>query len=576
MLIDLAKKYITDVLEGNIVVGKKARQAVERHLSDLNRAEEKGWYFDETEAEIKLTCLSFFRHTSGAWARKPFDIRPEQAFIIYCVFGWKMKETEKRRFRKAYIRTPRKWGKSEFMAAIGLMMLLFDNEESAEVYSAATVRKQALKVFSPACTMMKLAQKEDSDLRKWVRVFESHNNMNITFDNDNIESYFQPISKDADSSEGSRPHCGIVDEYHLHKSDSVVSMLETGMITRSQPILWIITTAGFDTSSPCYEYDMTAAGILNGSKEIDRTFVIIFDMDDEDDWHDTANWQKANTGIPYNCPPLDALIDEHQKAKTEGFSKEIGFRVKNLNQWMSSTTGWIPDEFWLTCKKEFSFEDMRGRICYGGFDFASIRDLNSAFFLFPPEEEGEKFRLKWRIYCPAETIDDPKRNEGKAMYATWEKQGYLIRTDGNAADFDYIVDDVLHIASIVDIDLMGYDRKFALTPVTGLTTEGIEMEPVPQTYDGLTVPIKQVEMLALRGLLEVEKNPVIDWMMGNVALVFGDGDGVRISKLKSADKIDGIAAMLDGFNVFLKAYADPRRRVSVYEEIAQQGLILIK
>jgi len=207
MLIDIAKKYIHDVSKNKILVGQKARFAVERHLNDLKIAKKKGWYFDEIEAEVKLTCLSFFRHTSGAWARKPFDIRPEQAFIIYCVFGWKMIATDQRRFRKAYIRTPRKWGKSEFMAAIGLTMLLFDSEESAEVYSAATVRKQALKVFSPACTMMKLAQKEDSDLRKWVKVFESHNNMTINFDNDNIESYFQPISKDADSSEGSRPHC---------------------------------------------------------------------------------------------------------------------------------------------------------------------------------------------------------------------------------------------------------------------------------------------------------------------------------------------------------------------------------
>lgn len=546
----LAEQYIHDVSKGKIITGEKARLAVERHLNDLKTAKEKGWKFSKTHAEIALFFVCQMRHTKTHWAKKPFNLTPYQAFIIYCLFGWLL-ENGNRRFSKAYIRTPRKWGKSELAAAVGLYMLFADGEPGAEIYSAATTFSQARKVFDPAAAMCRMAKKDDPDIRKSTKVFDSANNCIILFNDGEINNIFRPLSKDSKSSEeGSNPHCGIVDEYHLHPTTEMLDMLETGTGTRRNSLIFIITTPGFDLSYPCYEYDKICVQILKGNIEVDRTFVMIFDMDDGDDWQDETNWVKANPQMSYGLIQIEDLRDGLQKARAEGFSKERAFRVKNLGQWLASQAGWIPEEYYQNAKVHFTLDDMQGQKCYGGLDFARVSDLNSAAFLFPPTAEHPKFRLIFRTYCDEETINDPKKNEGHEAYARWAQAGHLIKTEGNAADWEYIVDDCLSIAHDTGMEVMGYDRRFALMPVTKMVESGIEMIGVSQMFDGMTVPILQYELLFRKGMIEVQDSPVAEWGMGNIVLVNGEGDMVRFSKKNSTGKIDMWSAAIDAMNVF--------------------------
>lgn len=554
-MIALAQAYIKDVTSGRAVVGRKTRLAVERHLSDLKSAKANGWYFDETEAEIALAFISFLRHTKGEHAKKNFRLQPFQAFIIYVLFGWQMAATGKRRFRKAYIRMARKNGKSELAAAIGLYMLIADGEPGAEVYSAATIRDQAKKVFDPAATMMRMAKNEDPDLSKCVKVFDSKNNCLIKFDDGEIPATFTPISMDADTSEGSNPHCGIVDEYHLHKNTNVMDMLETGMGARQQPLLLTITTAGFDMSLPCYEYEMTIIKVLEGEKTIDRTFIMIFDLDEEDDWKDETLFEKANPGIHAGFPSIDYLRDELQKALAEGFSKEKAFRVKNCNQWLSQAVGWITEEYWKAASTPFDLAEMYGRTCWIGMDLARVRDLASVCLFFPPTAEDEKFRFYWRHYCPGDVIDNPKRNEGKISYKKWEKLGILKRCDGNIISEDDIFDDIMEDSKNFDLQTLGFDRKFAYKIISDLKEEGVETLPVPQNSTHLTVPIYQIEALFFGHHVEIQENALMDWEIGNVAMVYEDGDHVRISKKKSPEKIDGVAAMIDAVYAYIQSYS---------------------
>lgn len=571
-MIHLAKQYIQDVTSGKVVVGRKARLAVERHLNDLKIAEEKGWCFDEVEAEIALTFISFLRHTKGEWAKKPFRLQPFQAFIIYCLFGWRDKATGRRRFRKAYIRMARKNGKSELAAAIGCYMLIADGEPGAEVYSAATIRDQAKKVFDPAARMMRMLKNDDPDIARAVKVFDSKNNCLISFDDGEIPSTFNPLSMDADSSEGSSPHFGIVDEYHLHKTTKVIDMLETGMGARSHPLLLVITTAGFDISLPCYGYENTIVKVLEGEIEIDRTFVMIFDIDEEDDWNDPACWVKANPGMPAGFPSMEYLQDEYQKAKAEGFSKEKAFRVKNLNQWLSQSVGWIPEEYWKAAETKFTLEEMQGRRVWIGLDLARTRDLVSLCLLFPPEEEGEKYRAFWKHYAPGALIDDPKRNEGRIAYKRWEKLGLITRIDGNIIDDRVIFDDLMKMDGQFIIEMLGFDRKFAYALIADLTEEEIKCNPVPQNSSGLTVPIFQLEALFFGGHIEVQENELMTWQMGNVVLIYEDGDHVRISKKKSPEKIDGVAAMLDAFHAYMTTYS-AEERATIFDIIGARLLV---
>jgi phage terminase large subunit-like protein len=553
-VIELANTYITLVLEGTIRVGKKARQAVERHLRDLEIAQEKGWVFDETEAVIAMTFVSFLRHTKGEHAKTNFRLQPFQAFMLHQIFGWRMADGT-RRFRKAYIRMARKNGKSELAAAIALYMLVADGEPGAEVYAAATIRDQAKKVFDPAAAMMRMLKKDDAEINRITKVFDSKNNCLIKVDDGQIPGIMVPISMDADTSEGSSPHCGIVDEFHLHKTTNVVDMLETGMGGRKQPLLLEITTAGFDTSLPCYHYEATVLKVLSGEVDIDRTFVMIFDLDDDDDWRDSANWEKANPGLRAGFPSLAYLQDEAQKAQVEGFSKEKAFRVKNCNQWLSQAVGWIPEEDWRSAQADWSLEEMAGRKVFLGLDLAAVSDTASICLLFPPENSDESFRVAWKTYCNEEQVDNPKRNEGRVIYRKWAKEGHLTVSDGNTMDFDLIKEDILDLSNRFEIEALGYDRAFGYYIIQDLTNEGFNCQPISQRAISLTVPIYQVETLIKRGMLEVQRNPMVTWQMGNVVMVYEDGDHCRISKKKSPDKIDCIAALLDAMRAYMDSYA---------------------
>lgn len=572
MQLALAKKYIKDVAAGRITVGKKARLAVERHLSDLKIAKKKGWYFDDTEAEIALVFISYLRHTKGAWAKQPFQLQPHQAFIIYCLFGWRIKGSRLRRFRKIYIRMARKGGKSEFAAAIGLFMLIADGEIGAEVYSAATVLDQARYVFDKAASMARMLKREDPDLQKQMKVFTSKNNCLISVDDGEVPNIFQPLAADPDHDEGSNPSFGIIDEYHLHDDNGTVEMIETGMGTRLQPLTLIITTAGFDTTKPCYEYENAILKVLTGEVELDETFIIIFDLDEDDDWKEEKNWEKANPGLRYGTPTFDYLRKIFKESKVEGLSKERAFRVKNLNQWWNESLGWIPSEEWKKGAEKFDPHALAGRTAFAGLDLAANRDLTALCILLPPQHAGEKFVVFWKYYCPNETLVNPTRNDGKVAYRQWAKDGFLTVTDGNVTDYDVIEADILKINEVFPIEWLGFDRHRSFAIMAHLHENGIPIEPVPQTFFGESAPILQIERLAYAGALQHGDNPVSNWMLSNVALMMDANENVKLDRKKKKDKIDGMAAMVNAFNVYLKSIGE-LQAANIHDIIGQKLLV---
>ncbi len=555
-MIELAEKYISDVLSGEQVVGKKARLAVERHINDLSLAKERGWYFDKVEAEVAMMFISCLRHTKGAYSKVNFRLQPFQAFIIYSLFGWKMTDGT-RRFRKAYVRMARKNGKSELAAAIALYLLIGDAESGAEVYTAATVRNQAKMVFTPAAAMMKMLKNEDPEIAKAVKVFDSKNNCLIKFDDGEVPCIMEPISMDADTSEGTSPHGAIIDEYHQHTTTKAIDVFESGMGGRTSPLLFIITTAGFNTALPCHELEMVYLKILTGDLVLDRTFIIIFDLDEEDDWQNPDVLIKANPGLNAGFPNLAGLLDDLEKAKIEGFSSEKRFRVKQCNQWLSQSVGWIPEQYWKAAQTEFSLEEMRGRRCFIGLDLAAVSDTASIALFFPPENREEKYRVWWKTYCNEEQIENPKRNEGKLTYKRWKKEGYLTQMDGNVMDFNAIKEDIIEFNKMFDVVALGYDRKFGYYLIPDLVKdEGMKCFPISQRSESLTVPIYQIEHLVKGGFIEIQANELVSWQMGNVVIVYEDGDHCRISKKKSPDKIDAIAAMIDAVRAYLDDYGE--------------------
>lgn len=559
----LYDKYIRQVQTKEFVTGKFERLAIKRTVSDLKKQNTKKfpYWFDENEAAVVVLFVQTLFIVYAEKTQKEVELQPFQAFILAQLFGWKKKGTNRRRFRKAYIEIARKNGKSFFAGAVGLYMQLMDDEYSPEIYSAALKRDQAKKVYNSALELLKAARKYSKKMKSMTKISVGANTMKIVSTHNS--GLFIPLGNDANSEEGSNPHCGIIDEYHLHTSNVMLSMLETGMVQRDNPLLLIITTAGHNTALPCYPYRENLKGILTGESILENTFVIIYSLDKEDDWEDEKNWRKANPSLG-SVLEIDALREEYNKTFIEGESKTREFKVKQLNMWVTGADSWITDTQWKKCAKKFDKEKLLGRICYGGLDLAAIRDMTALAFIFPPMEEGEKWRLIVKYFVPNAALVNPKRNHGLIQYRQWAEDGWLTVTDGNVQDYDVIKKEILEANEKYELARIGFDKYKSYKLVTELQEHGIEMNPVPQTFLGLSEPMKHIEgiVYSKESEFEHDDNPITNWMLGNVAVMIDGNENMKIDRKNKKDKIDGIAAMIDAMNVIINHFSDDQDKIA--------------
>ena len=249
--------------EGQVLTNRLVRLAGERHLEDLTSGAARGLRFDPAAARHAIDFFGFLRHSKGEWAGQTFTLAPWQAFVVGCLFGWQRSDGL-RRFRTAYCAVPRKNGKSTLSAGIGLYLLVADGEQGAEIYSAATSRDQARIVFDEAKRMVG----SSPALRRRVGILI--NNLHVAA----TTSRFMPLSSDASSMDGLNVHGAIIDELHAHRTRHVVDVLETATGARRQPLLFEITTAGYDRHSICFEHHDYSIKVLEGTVPDDSWFAL--------------------------------------------------------------------------------------------------------------------------------------------------------------------------------------------------------------------------------------------------------------------------------------------------------------
>jgi phage terminase large subunit-like protein len=281
---DPVTNYARAVTECQILTNRLVCLACKRHLDDLSRGGDRGLRFDPQGAQHAIQFFGFLRHSKGEWAGQPFTLAPWQVFVVGCLFGWKRADGL-RRFRTAYCAVPRKNGKSTLSAGIGLYLLVADGEQGAEIYSAATSRDQARIVFDEAKRMVG----SSPSLKRRVGILI--NNLHVAA----TSSRFMPLSSDSSTMDGLNVHGAVIDELHTHKTRNVVDVLNTATGARRQPLLFEITTAGYDRHSICYEHHDYSIKVLEGTVPDDSWFAFIAAADDHDDWTDPKVWQKATS-----------------------------------------------------------------------------------------------------------------------------------------------------------------------------------------------------------------------------------------------------------------------------------------
>ena len=528
-------------------VGRYTCLAGERHLRDLAEGAARGLRFDEKAATVAVKFFSLLTHNKGRWAGKPLTLEPWQQFFIASLFGWKRADGT-RRFRESYLEVARKNGKSTVGSGVCLELLVLDGEPGAEVYCAATKKEQARIVFDDARNMTK----KSTALLKKVAV-----QRNAIFVASTL-STMKPMAADSKTEDGLNPHGIYIDEYHAHPDDGLYSVLKSATGARSQPLLSIITTAGFNRLGPCAQLRKSLAGLLEGQHHDDSYFVLIYSLDEGDDWQDETTWGKANPNLGVSVG-LDYLREQH-KAAVRLPSQQVPFKTKHLNLWTDSAEVWIPAELWAQGAQGTALAELAGRKAYGGLDLAKTRDISS-FVLVLPKQGGYFDVLCW-FWVPEDKVDERTKKDG-VPYRQWVDEGYLIATPGNVTDYDFIKSEIRAAADLYQVQRVDFDPWNSSQLVNDLTSEGLKMEALRQGYASLSAPTVELENLVADAKVHHYGNPVLAWMCGNVVLARDPAGNIKLDKGKSKEKIDGMAALVNALAGYMSREPD---ETSIYEE----------
>ena len=532
-----ALAYADGVLAGKILVGELTRLACQRFMNDLDRAH-AGWkyIYDQEFADEAVLWMEALPHVKGEWAKRGELLQLEdwQRFIECNIWGWVHRKTGLRRFLESYEEIARKNGKSVRVAARALRFFVADDEYGAEVYTGATTERQAWEVFRPAREMCKREPDPliDCDIEINAKSLLVMSN----------GSRFEPlIGKPGD---GASPSFACADEFHEHASDDQVSTMQTGMASRAQPLMALITTAGHNMAGPCYERRQEVIQILQGSVEDDSVFGIIYTADENDKWD---NWDaviKANPNLGVSVSE-DYLRRQLNQARRSA-SKQNAFRTKHLNQWVGAKVSFMNMLAWQRQKKEMSIDDFKGESCQVAVDLAAQKDASSVATMF---KRGDQYYVFVEHFVPEGAF------EWNEKYRDFQLGGHINVTEGNAQDYDQIRSHIDDLAGKFTIEAIRFDPWQAAQMMQELMATGLTVYKATQQFSFFSDPMKTVETAVLDGNLFHSGDPVLNWMVGNTAALKNKDDHMKPVKDNPNNprcKIDGAVAMI----MCMKGYLD--------------------
>lgn len=514
-------------------------------------------HYDKKKADRAVTFIENLCHTKGKWAGTPFWLLPWQEQLIRDIFGI-VKADGNRQFRTAFVEICKKVGKSELAAAVALYLLYADNEPSAEVYGAAADRQQASIVFDVAKQMVEMspALMKRSKLMGATKRIVNYSNA----------GYYQVLSAEVGGKHGFSVSGLVFDEIHTQPNRQLYDVLTKGSSdARQNPLHFIITTAGNDRHSIAYELHTKAVDILEG-RRVDPTFYpVVYGLKDDEDWEDEANWYKVNPSLGYTVD-IERLRDAYGEAK-QNPADEVTFKWLRCNMWVSSTVAWIPDAIYMRGNEPIDVDALAGRDCYAGLDLSSTGDITALVLRFPPRNEDEKYVLLPYFWIPEETI--PRRVKANSVpYDIWEKQGYIMSTEGNVIHYDFIEKFIMDLSEKYHILEIAVDRWNATQMIQNLEGEGFTIVPFGQGFSSMSAPTKEFYRLLMEGRIIHGGNPVLRWMAGNVVIDTDPAGNIKVTKAKSKEKIDGIVAAIMALD---RCIRQEGQSGSVYDE---RGLLV--
>jgi phage terminase large subunit-like protein len=557
--LDRPTQYATDVVDGRVVASRLVRLACQRHMDD--RTQRTGpdgdlvWNADEAQAAIdffeQVLCLPEDTTRDDGEAPpldgSPFLLRPWQAFIVGALFGW-YTSGGTRRFRTAYVETGKGSGKTPLAAGIALYLLIADGERGAQVFAAAVTREQAKLAFTDAERMVQASPALREILDQKV------NNLAVL----ETGSFFRPISSEKRGLDGKRVHGAIIDELHEHASDIVVNKMRAGTKGRRSALIFEITNSGYDRHSVCWQHHEYSRSVLEGTQDNDTWFAFVCHLDDGDDWQtEGPHWLKANPNLGVSLP-WQYLRDQVREAIGMPGKQNIVRRL-NFCEWTEQAERWIEPVAWDASAGELRVPPrmlealLEGRACYGGLDLSTTTDLSALVLLFLADD-GVVDVLPY-FWLPEDNLKR-RVEKDRVPYDVWAREGLLLLTPGNVIDYEKIRDHVLLCQERFDLRELGYDPWNGQTLISWLEAAGVICFKVPQRVTTLTNPTKELEKRMLERRFRHHGHPILRWNALNAATESDAAGNIMLSKRRSMERIDGLAASVNALDCLTRNAGD--------------------
>lgn len=535
---------------------KFVRQAAERHLRDLRR---KDWpfVFDEWHANDVCDFIEKLPHVEGQWETPTLTLEPAQIFILAVVFGWRRKEDGRRRFTAAYIEMARKGAKSTLTAGVSLYCTCCEDEPGPLTLIGATTGDQARKVFNPARLMVKKtpALQEAFDLEAWARSITCGLNGGT----------IHTINAKSSTQDGHNPHLAVLDELHAHSDRGLFDVIRSAFGARKQPMLWMITTAGFNMHGVCFEQRSFTLKVLEQSVSAEHWFGIVFSLDEDDDPYDERNWVKANPLYPVTPTP-EYMRGRAIEAKASP-GGETEFKTKNLNIWMGAASAWLNVSAWRACGGQVPLKAFRGLDCYLGADLADKDDVCS-LVLAALDADGRLLLKTWH-WLPEAALERASQTEREnvTLYRQWRDERALLVTEGDWIDHNKVERKIRRLkAALPGLRRATFDQFAAAQAMAVRLNEDLSDgdEPfavvLPKNARNVTDPAKDLEARHKVGPTKLlhDDNPVMTWMAGNVVVRRGVDQTILPKKpdTDSKAKIDGIDAAVNAIAPMMETTMD--------------------
>jgi phage terminase large subunit-like protein len=473
-------------------------------------------------------------HTKGKWAGAPFALESWQRDgIIRPLFG-SLREDGTRQYRTAFVALPRKNGKSEIVAGVGLKLLFADGEPGAEIYSAAADKDQASIVFNVAWDMVEA----NPALRKRSKRYRAK-----VIEVPSTGSVYRAISADAFSKHGFNAHGILFDEVHTQPTRELWDVLTTSTGARTQPLVFGITTAGYDQQSICFELWDYAAKVLSGVIEDPTFFAYIRSAPKDADWRDERVWKASNPALGV----FRSIEEMREMAKRAEHTPALQntFRRLYLNQWTSQETRWLDLSAWDDTAGLVVDLKLEGRRCYAGLDLASTTDIAALELVFPMDDGT--FEVLSHFWIPGDNIQERVRRD-RVPYDAWVSQGLITATEGNVIDYGAIREKIRALGTRFDIREIGFDRWGATQLSQDLAGDGFTVVPIGQGFSSMSAPTKELLNLVLSKRLRHGGSPVLRWMADNMVVRTDPAGNLKPDKQKSREKIDGMVALVMGID----------------------------